>query len=110
MIHPTQFIPVAQKCIEMYAKDFGGLARRETLLVMLPNVMFVVALRPNTKELLVLFNLCLFPSENGTKSVWTSSLAFRKPRKETMPSLLSSIDSQKLLTSFEFVSLFLLVS
>src|SRR3954470_24075641 len=77
---------------------------------MLSNVMFVVALRPNTKDLLVLFNLFLFQSGNGTKSVWTSSLAFQKPRKEMMPSSLSSIDSQKLLTSFQFVSLLLLVS
>src|SRR4051812_23100909 len=45
-----------------------------------------------------------FPSGNWIKSVWTSSLAFRKPRKETMPSLLSSINSQKLLTSFQFAS------
>src|ERR1041384_4570045 len=41
---------------------------------MLPNVMFVVAFRLNIKDLLVPFNLCLFPSGNGTKSVWTSSL------------------------------------
>src|SRR3954471_18498890 len=72
--------------------------------------MFVVALRPNIKDLLVHFNLCLFPSGNGTKSVWTSSLAFQKPRKEMMPSLLLSIDSQKLLTSFPFASLLLPVS
>src|SRR3954465_13578616 len=65
---------------------------------MLPNVMFAVALRPNIKDLLVHFNLCLFPSGNGTKSVWTSSLAFQKPRKEMMPSSLLSTDSQKLLT------------
>src|SRR3954465_14586560 len=43
--------------------------------------MFAVALRPNTKDMLVLFNLCLFPSGNGTKSVWTSSLAFQKTQK-----------------------------
>src|ERR1041385_6953953 len=49
--------------------------------------MFVVALRQNTKDLLVHFNLCLFPSGNGTKSPWTSSPAFQEPRKETMPSL-----------------------
>src|SRR3954464_12998981 len=55
-------------------------------------------------------HLCLFASGNGTKSIWTSSLAFRKPRKEMMPSSLSSIDSQKLLTSFQFASLLLLVS
>src|SRR3954464_3807155 len=62
--------------------------------------MFVVALKPNIKDLLVHFNLCLFPSGNGTKSVWTSSLAFQKPKKEMMPSSLSSTDSLKLLTSF----------
>src|SRR3954462_2242228 len=72
--------------------------------------MFVVALRQNTKDLLVHFNLSLFPSGNGTKSVWTSSLAFRKPRKEMMPSALSSIDSQTLLTSFQFPNLLLPVS
>src|SRR3954466_5822385 len=77
---------------------------------MLLNVMFDIASRLNTKDLLVLFDLCLFPSGNGTKSVWTSSLAFRKPRKEMMPSLLLSIDSQKLLTSFPFASLLLPVS
>src|SRR3954468_10843094 len=110
MTHPYQFIPVAQKCTEIYARDFGGLGLRETLPDMLPNVMFVVALRPNIKYLLVHFNLCLFPSGNGTRSVWNSSLAFQKPRKETMPSLLLSIDSRKLLTSFPFASLLLLVS
>src|SRR3954469_5240885 len=110
MIHPSQFILVAQKCVEIYARDFGGLGRRETLLDMLPNVKFVVALRPNTKDLLVLFNLCLFPSGNGTKLVWTSSLAFQKPRREMMPSSLLSIDSQKLLTSFLSASLLLAVS
>src|SRR3954463_4660770 len=72
--------------------------------------MFVVALRQNTKDLLVLFNHCLFLSGNGTKSVWTSSLAFQKPKKEMIPSSLSSIDSQKLLTSFQFASLLLPVS
>src|SRR3954471_590174 len=110
MTHPSQFIPVAQKCTEIYAGDFGGLGRRETLPDMLLNVMFVVALRPNIKDLLVLFNLCLFPSGNVTKSVWTSSLAFQKPRKEMMPSLLLSTDSRKLLTSFLFASLLLPVS
>src|SRR3954468_4326478 len=110
MTHPYQFIPVAQKCTEIYARDFGGLGLRETLPDMLPNVMFVVALRPNIKDLLVHFNLCLFPSGNGTKSVWTSSLAFRKPRKEMMPSLLSSIDSEKFLTSFQSASLLLPIS
>src|SRR3954466_15361495 len=45
------------------------------------NVMFLVALKPNIKDLLVLFNHCLFPSGNGTKSVWTSSLAFQKTQK-----------------------------
>src|SRR3954462_8331568 len=74
---------------------------------MWPNVMLVVALRQNTKELLVHFKLCLSPSGNGTKSVWTSSLAFRKPRKEMMPSSLLSINSRKLLTSFQFASLLL---
>src|ERR1043165_3858691 len=72
--------------------------------------MFVVASRPNIKDPLVHFNLCLFPSGNGTKSVWTSSLVFRKPRKETMPSFLLSIDSRKLLTSFQSASLLLPVS
>src|ERR1041384_3043026 len=72
--------------------------------------MFFIALRKNTKDLLVHFKLCLFPSGNGTKSVWTSSLAFQKPRKEMMPSLLLSIDSRKLLTSFQFTSLLLPVS
>src|ERR1041384_2316871 len=72
--------------------------------------MFVVALRPNIKDLLVHFHLCVCPSGNGTKSVWTSSLAFQKPRKETMPSLLLSIDSRKLLTSFPFASLLLPLS
>src|ERR1041385_2514127 len=72
--------------------------------------MFVVALRQNTKDLLVLFNHGLFPSGNGTNSVWTSSLAFQKPRKEMMPSLLSLIDFPKLLTSFLFASLLLLAS
>src|SRR4051812_13006943 len=43
--------------------------------------MFVVALRQNIKDLLVLFNLCLFPSGNGTRSVWTSSSAFQKTQK-----------------------------
>ena len=43
--------------------------------------MFVVALRQNTKDLLVLFNHCLFPSGNGTKSVWTSSPDFPKTQK-----------------------------
>src|SRR3954465_10479247 len=89
---------------------FWWTRRRETLLNMLPNVMFVVALRPNIKDLLVHFNLCQFPSGNGTKSVWTSSLAFQKPRKEMMPSLLLSIDSRKLLTSFQFARLLLPVS
>src|SRR3954468_23628750 len=110
MTHPYQFIPVAQKCTEIYARDFGGLGLRETLPDMLLNVMFVVALRPNIKDLLVHVNLCLFPSGNGTKSVWTSSLAFQKPRKEMTPSSFSSIDSQKLLTSFPFASLLLQVS
>src|ERR1044072_2769524 len=72
--------------------------------------MFVVALRLNIKDLRVHFNLCLFPSGNGTKSLWTSSPAFRKPRKETMPSLLLSIDSRKLLISFQSASLLLPVS
>src|ERR1044072_9107859 len=72
--------------------------------------MFVVALRPNIKDLLVHFNLCLFPRGNGTKSVWTSSLAFQKPRKETMPFLLLSIDSRKFLPSFQSASLLLPVS
>src|SRR3954467_2552044 len=72
--------------------------------------MFVVALRQNIKDLLVHFNLCLFPSGNGTKSLWISSLAFQKPRKETMLSLLLSIDSQKLLTFFQSASLLLPVS
>src|SRR3954468_5021716 len=110
MIHPSQFIPVAQKCTEIYARDFGGLGGREKSHSSSPNVMFVVALRLNIKDLLVLFNLCLFPSGNGTKSIWTSSLAFQKPRKEIMLSLLLSIDSQKLLTSFQFASLLLPVS
>src|SRR3954463_7437254 len=110
MIHLSQFIPVAQKCTEIYARDFGGLGLREKSHSSSPNVMFVVALRPNIKDLLVRFNLYLFLSGNGTKSVWTSSLAFQKPRKEMMPSLLSSIDSQNLLTSFQFASLLLLVS
>src|ERR1041384_7591699 len=69
--------------------------------------MFVVASRPNIKDPLVHFNLCLFPSGNGTKSVWTSSLVFQKPRKETMPSLLLSIDSRKLLNFFQSASLLL---
>ena len=81
MTLPSQFIPVEQKCTEIYARDYGGLGWRETLPDMLPNVMFVVALRPNIKDLLVHFILCLFPSGNGTKSVWTSSLAFQKPKK-----------------------------
>src|SRR3954465_4560490 len=72
--------------------------------------MFVVALRQNTKDLLVLFNHCLFPSGNGTKSEWTSSPAFQKPRKEMMPSSLSLTDFQKFLTSFQIASLLLLVS
>src|SRR3954471_13764864 len=72
--------------------------------------MFVVALRQNTKDLLVLLNHCLFPSGNGTRSAWTSSPAFQKPRKEMMPSSLSLTDYQKLLTSFQFASLLLLVS
>src|SRR3954462_8839814 len=72
--------------------------------------MFVVALRQNTKDLLVLLDHCLFPSGNGTRSVWTSSPAFQKPRKEMMPSSLSLTDYQKLLTSFQFASLLLLVS
>src|SRR3954471_17363871 len=62
------------------------------------------------QDLLVHFNLCLFPSGNGTKSAWTSSPAFQKPREETMLSLLLSIDSQKLLTSFQSASLLLPVS
>src|SRR3954463_16824367 len=105
MTHPSQFIPVAQKCTKIYARDFGGLGLRETLLDLLPNVMFVVALRQSIKDLLVHFNLCLFPSGTGTKSVWISSLAFQKPRKETMPSSLLSIGFPKLLTSFQFASL-----
>src|SRR3954465_8890450 len=72
--------------------------------------MFAVALRPNIKDLLVHFNLCLFPSGNGTKSVRTSSLAFQKPKKEMMPSSLSSIDFKKFLTSFQCASLLLLGS
>ena len=67
-------------------------------------MIFVVALRQNIKDLLVLLNHFLFPSGNGTKSVWTSSLAFQKPRKEMMPSSLSLIDFPKLLTSFQFAS------
>src|SRR3954470_23941207 len=59
--------------------------------------MFVVALRQNIKDLLVHFNLCLFQSGNGTKSVWISSLAFQKPRKEMMPSSLLLIGFSKLL-------------
>src|ERR1041385_991703 len=47
--------------------------------------MYVVALRQNIKDLLAHFNLCLFQSGNGIKSVWTSSPAFQKPRKEMMP-------------------------
>src|SRR3954468_13874858 len=110
MIHPSQFIPVAQKCTEIYARDFGGLGGREKSHSSSPNVMFVVALRQNIKDLLVHFNLFLFPSGNGTKSVWTSSLAFQKPRKEMMPSSWSLTDYQKFLTSFQFESLLLLVS
>src|SRR3954465_9354577 len=72
--------------------------------------MFVVALRQNTKDLMVLFNHCIFPSGNGTKSIWTSSPAFQKPKKEMMPSWLALTDYQKLLTSFQFASLLLLVS
>src|ERR1041384_6610228 len=72
--------------------------------------MFVVASRQNTKGLLVLLNHCLFPSGNGTRSVWTSSPAFQKPRKEMMPSSWSLTDFQKLLTSFQFASPLLLVS
>src|ERR1041385_5133972 len=105
MTHPSRFIPVAQKCIEIYARDFGGLGGRETLLDLLPNVMFVVALRLNIKDLLVHINLCLFQSGNGTKSVWTSSLVFQEPRNEMMPSSLLWIDFPKLLTSFPFGSL-----
>src|SRR3954465_2488318 len=70
--------------------------------------MFFVASRQNIKDLLVLLNHCLFLSGNGTKSVWTSSPAFQKPRKEMMPSSLSLTDFQKLLTSFLFASLLLL--
>src|ERR1044072_9018956 len=110
MTLPSRFIPVARKCIEIYASDFGGPGWRETLLNLLPNVMFVVALRQDIKDLLVLFNHCLFPSGNGTKSVWTSSPAFQKPRKEMMPSSLSLTDFQKLLTSFQFESPLLPVS
>src|ERR1041384_4554047 len=72
--------------------------------------MFVVTLRQNTKDLLVLFNHCPFPSGNGTKSVWTSSPAFQKPRKEMMPSSWSLTDFQKFLTSFQFASSLLLAS
>src|SRR4051812_9913218 len=110
MTLPSQFIPVAQKYTEIYARDFGGPGRRETLLNLLLNVMFVIALRQNIKDLLVLFNHCLFPSGNGTKSVWTSSPAFQKPKKEMMSSSLSLTDFQKLLTSFLFASPLLLVS
>src|SRR3954469_10328724 len=105
MTHPSRFIPVAQKCTEIYARDFGGLGCRETLLNLLLNVMFVVALRHNTKDLLAHFNLCLFQSGNGTKSVWTSSLAFEKPRKEMMSSSLWWIDFPKLHTSLQVASL-----
>src|SRR4051812_29490994 len=44
--------------------------------------MFVVALRQSTKDLLVVFNLFLFLSGNGIKSVWISSLAFQSNKKE----------------------------
>src|SRR3954467_4542835 len=44
--------------------------------------MFVVALRKNTKDLMVHFNLCLFQSGNGTKSVWTDFITgFPKTQK-----------------------------
>src|SRR3954467_12402033 len=72
--------------------------------------MFVVALRQNIKDLLVPFNLCLFQSGNGTKSVWILSLAFQNPRKEMMPSSLWWIDFPKLHTSLQFASLLLLAS
>src|SRR3954463_11355084 len=72
--------------------------------------MFAVALRKNTKDLRVLFSHCLFPSGNGTRSVWTSPPAFQKPRKEMMPSSWSLTDSQKFLTSFLIASLLLPVS
>src|ERR1044071_10137184 len=104
MTLPSRFIPVAQKFTEIYAKFFGGLGLRDKSHISLPNVMSVVALRQNTKDLLVLLNHCLFPSGNGTRSEWTSSPAFQKPRKEMMPSSWSLTDFQKLLTSFQFAS------
>src|ERR1043165_8414107 len=72
--------------------------------------MFVVASRQNTKDLLVLLNHCLCSSGNGTRSVWTSSPTFQKPRKEMMPSSWSLTDYQKLLTSVLFASPLLVVS
>src|SRR3954471_12054774 len=48
---------------------------------MLPNVMLVVASRPNIKDLLVLFNLCLFPSGNGKNVSMDFITGFPKKRK-----------------------------
>src|SRR3954465_9534150 len=107
---------IIHACLSMGFRDLscdlaGGLLYTKwpldvrRLLDLLLNVMFVVALRQNTKDLLVHFNLFLFQSGNGTKSVWTSSPGFQKPRKEMMPPSLSLTDFPKLLTSFPFASL-----
>src|SRR3954463_1424877 len=65
---------------------------------MLMNVMFVVASKPNIKDLLELCNHFLFLNGSGTRSRWTSSLVFLDHKRVMMPSLSSSTDSPRLLT------------
>src|SRR3954463_13125629 len=107
---PLSIHPVSTKMYRDVRRRFWWTRMREKSHSSLPNVRFVVVLRQNTKYLLVLLNHCLFPSGNGIRSVWTSSPASQKPKKEMMPSSWSLTDYQKLLTSFQFASPLLPVS
>src|ERR1041385_132472 len=77
---------------------------------MLTSVMFAVASRPNIKDLLELCNHSLFLNGNGTRLKWTSSPDFPDHRRVMMPSLSSSTDSPRLLTSSQSRRRSLLVS
>ena len=54
-------------------------------------------MKQDIKDLLELCNPLLFPSGNGTRSRWTSSLVFPGHRRVTTLSLSSLTDSQRLL-------------
>src|ERR1044071_8121645 len=63
------------------------------------NVTFAVASKPDIRNLLVGCDQSLLLIGNGTKSRSTSSPVFLSHSKVTMPSLSSSTDSPRLLTS-----------